>query len=314
MNTIGVLTPCWNEEATIVFTIASLIDVVDHYVVVDSGSTDCTVALIKHFFAEHIRNGKLILLEYGHTNFDMGKVRNAGIKIIRDAQCDFFLKIDADDVFYSDGAHAMMEVARGLSKNVTLYCINQWELYQYRHVTTKDWLGALVEDINGRIDSTNPHFMCSRIPPAANPHPSNFPKRYEGSYGHARIYNVRNAVAAGKWTDEAQGKVGEDIHHPGLPRVCIGNNGLEWIVHYGWARPLEKKLEKGRAWYGISKEREDVRVDRLHTTWKYMGVYNIDKLQYGDLCWPHNVIFPFNRHPEVVTQYAHRILDFLNAH
>ncbi len=309
MNKVGSLTVCKDEEACIVFCIASLIDYVDHYVVVDSGSTDKTLFLIKKMFAKDLKEGKLRLIEYGALpDYDISKPKNIGIAALKETGCDYFIRLDADDVFYREGAQKAVEIARNLDPSVTMFCINHWELYQYKLQNTSEWLDAIESDVSGMdTDYNGGQFMCLRIPPGGDPRPHMFPKRFEGSYGHARIYKTQGAVSIGKWTDEAWGVgPGEDIAHPGMKKVCIGNNGEEWIVHYGWARPMDKKLNKMSTWEGEGKERQDPRVDTIHEKWKFVNIPNMDKITYGNQCWPHNVVFPFNDHPEVFHEYYDR--------
>jgi len=299
------MTPCWNEESTIIFTIASLLPYVDHYVVVDSGSTDGTLELIKAIFAEEIKSGKLNLIEYGPLeDFDISKPKNAAIEAIRAAGCSHFIRLDADDVFYDKGAQKAVKAARGLKEDVTLFTINHWELYQNKAHTTLEWFNQL---------ETNNGWWCLRMPPGANPTMSGYPHRFDGSYGHARIYKADGAISSGKWTDEAWGKgPGEDIGHPGIRRKCIGNHD-EDIVHYGWARPMEKKLKKGAIWTGDDKARDDPRIDRMEKLWENVMVENIGRATYGIKYWPRNIIFPFTKHPEVVGRVLPKIREVFNA-
>lgn len=313
---IGGLTPCWNEEATIAFCVGSLLPYVDHYVVVDSGSTDKTLPLLRRLFKDEIDSGKLVIIEYGPLeDFDISKPKNTAIAKLKELGCDYFIRLDADDIFYNKGAAQAVEVARSLNSDVTMFCINHWELYQYLFDTTDNWLSAILEDLDdveNNLQRANPNFLCLRIPPGADPRPHMFPKRFEGSYGHARIYKTDGAVSMGKWTDEAWGKgPGEDIGHPGLRKVCIGNTE-EWIVHYGWARPMQKKLAKMKVWEGEGKERQDPRVDSIHRLWPYTAEYNVDKITYGNKYWPKNLVFPFNKHPEIFTELGERVRGIIN--
>lgn len=307
MIKVGGLTPCWNEEATIVFCIASLLPYVDHYVVVDSGSTDKTLMLIKSIFAKELESGKLILIEYGPLDdFDISKPKNAAIQKLRELGCSRFIRLDADDVFYDAAAKKAVETARELSDDVTLFTINHWELYQNVAVSTVDWLDNIKRDLR-KEPFQSPRFWCLRMPPGANPTQSGYPNRFDGSYGHARIYKTDGAVSIGKWTDEAKGVgPGEDIHHPGLKRVCIGNHD-EGIVHYGWARPMNKKINKGLIWNGEGKEKADPRVDGIEKQWMQVPLANIDRLTYGIKFWPHSIIFLFNKHPEAVEKYVDEV-------
>lgn len=313
MNKIGALTPCWNEEATIAFCVGSLLPYVDNYVVVDSGSTDRTIPLLRHIFANEIASGKLIIIEFGPLwDFDISKPKNLGIQKLRELGCNNFIRLDADDVFYREGAQKASDIARSLSNDVTMFCINHWELYQYKLKTTSQWLEGIAGDISNNPSFFNSgRFMCLRIPPGADPRPHMWPKRFEGSYGHARIYRTDGAISVGKWTDEAWGiGPGEDIAHPGVKRNCIGNTE-EWIVHYGWARPMEKKLEKMRIWEGEGKERQDPRVDRIQNEWKLVDELNVDKITYGNKYWPQNIVFPFNKHPEIYSELLYSVRSFI---
>jgi glycosyltransferase involved in cell wall biosynthesis len=297
---IGALTACWCEEATIIFTIASLLPHVDYYVVVDSGSTDKTLELIKKCFEEELKSGKLNLIEYGPLeDFDISKPKNAAIEAIREAGCSHFIRLDADDVFYDKGAKKAVKAAHALKENVTMFTINHWELYQNTAHTTLEWLDQLEE---------NKNWLCLRMPPGANPTMSGYPHRFDGSYGHARIYKVEGAVSNGKWTDEAWGLgPGEDIGHPGLRRNCIGNHD-EDIVHYGWARPMQKKLKKGQIWRGES----DPRIDGIEKAWENVEAEDIGRTSYGMKYWPRSIIFPFTKHPEVVERMLPQVREILN--
>ena len=73
---IGALTVARDEEATIIYTIASLLPFVDHYVVIDTGSIDRTVVLIKKIFKDELKR-KLCLIEYGALeDWDISKPKN----------------------------------------------------------------------------------------------------------------------------------------------------------------------------------------------------------------------------------------------
>jgi len=300
---IGALTATLNEVATIVFTIDSLIEHVDHYVLVDSGSTDGTTQLIKEIFSHEITDGKLHLIEYGPLpDYDISKPKNAAIDLLRKLGCDRFIRLDGDDVFYDAGAWKAANTARELNNDVTLFTINHWELYQNQLYSTTDWLESL------RKRDSNP-FLCMRMPPGGDPSIRSFPNRFDGSYGHARIYLTDGALSVGKWTDEAKGTgPGEDIHHPTKTRVCIGNHD-EDIVHYGWARPMAKKLEKGRIWTGEGNEMADPRVSGLEKQWPIISESNISRMSYGMKFWPNYILFPFTKHPEAIYRNIDEVID-----
>ena len=280
MRKVGAMTCCLNEEATIAFTIGSLIDHVDVYVVVDTGSTDRTLDLIESIFENDILSGKLILVKYGPLHdYDISKPKNVAIRMLKEEGCYNFIRLDGDDVFYDMGAAKSVESARTLNEQIVLYTINHWELYQNIAMTTGEWLSNITCDLIELDDSISidkNRFWCMRMPPGADPTPNSYPHRFDGSYGHARIYRINGAMSIGKWTDEAWGVgPGEDIHHPGFPRITSGNHD-ELIVHYGWARPMNKKISKGEIWSGKNKATDDPRINRMENTWGQVKDLNID--------------------------------------
>ncbi|TFH25722.1 glycosyltransferase [Candidatus Bathyarchaeota archaeon] len=314
MRKVAGITPVWNEEACVVFALASLLPYVDFYVLVDSGSTDQTLPLVRHFFDKEIESGKLVILEHDlPKGFDISIPKNAAINVIREAGYDYMIRLDGDDVFYADGAKKTVELVQEIPSDITKYTVNHWELYQYKAKTTLDFLDAITQDLFGSNKTPDdPNFMCLRIPPAFDSRPETYPKRYEGAYGHARIYRVDGAVSKGRWHEETFGNPGDDIYYD--REKVIGAGGYsDWIVHYGWARPLDKKMEKAKVWVGEGKEEEDIRVNRIHKEWVYLKKYNLDNQDYGDHCWPHKIIFPFDAHPEVVYARAGEVAEFLRT-
>lgn len=306
---IGALTPCFNEEATIIFCVASLLPHVDKYVVVDSGSTDKTLSLLYSIFDKEISDGRLHVIEYGKLkDFDISRPKNVAIEWLRTQDIDYFIRLDADDVFYNCGAKEAVDFCHSLDDSVTIGAINHWEMYQYEVEGTKEWLmhlgSSLLERDRRPLKDV---FYCLRIPsmPRQN--------RYNGSYGGAYVYKADGAYAAGKWTDEARGFPAENIHNSKYTRRCVGNSCKETIVHYGWARPLRKKREKGAIWYGVGKEEDDVRVNRLHLSplWTVVNDWNVDKITYAEKYWPKNIIFPFDNHPEVIEKFIQKVYNII---
>jgi glycosyltransferase involved in cell wall biosynthesis len=297
---IGALTCCWNEQTTIAYTIGSLLPFVDCYVVVDTGSDDHTLKIIKTMYEKDIKYGKLILIEYGKLeDFDISKPKNEAIQTLRAEGCHRFIRLDADDVFYSNGALKAAETARNLPDDVTLFTINHWELYQNKYQNSLDWTEGLIKESLGL---KKPDFLCMRIPPS-------YEGRFTGSYGHARIYRTEGAMSLGKWTDEAWGKgPGEDIGHPGYKRNCIGDYS-ENIVHYGWARPMDKKMRKNKIWTHDGDP--DPRVTGLEDRWEVLDKPNLDRMTYGFNFWPKQILFPFTQHPEIVTALAPTVRELL---
>lgn len=297
---LGALTVCLNEEATIVYTIASLLPYIDHYVVVDTGSTDKTLMLIKKIFKSELEHRKLCLIEYGPLpDYDISKPKNEAIETLRAEGCSRFIRLDADDVFFNIGAQWAANKARELPDDITLFTINHWELYQFSYQNSTDWTLGLIDGIAQNMANG---FYCMRIPPS-------YDGRFTGSYGHARIYKTEGAVSRGKWTDEAWGNgPGEDIGHPGQRRKCIGCPD-ELIVHYGWARPMEKKMAKNKIW--ASPGDIDPRVKGLEQRYEFVPEINLDRFTYGFKYWPRQLLFPFTQHPESVQMFAPQVAELL---
>jgi len=297
---VGALTCCRNEMTTIAYTIASLLPFVDCYVVIDTGSDDHTLKIIKTLFDKEIKYGRLVLIEYGSLeDYDISKPKNEAIETLRAEGCGRFIRLDGDDVFFLKGAQEAAQTARELPDDVTLYTINHWELYQNKYANSLSWTEGLVAEAAGL---KKPDFYCMRIPPS-------YEGRFTGSYGHARIYRTEGAVSLGKWTDEAWGTgPGEDIGHPGCRRKCIGNYN-EDIVHYGWARPMDKKLHKNNIW--THGEAIDLRVTGLEKKWEVLDKPNLDRMTYGFNWWPKQILFPFTNHPEVVLGMAPMVRELL---
>lgn len=314
MNSIAGMTPVWNEEACVVFTLASLLPYVDFYVLVDSGSTDQTLPLVRYFFNKEIKSGKLVILEHDlPEGFDISIPKNAAINLIREAGYSHIIRLDGDDVFYQDGAKKTVEIAKELPSNVTKYTVNHWELYQYKAKTTLNFLDTIISDLySSQKTPEDPNFWCLRIPPGFDPRPQMEPHKYDGSYGHARIYRVNGAVSKGRWHEETFGNPGDDIYYESENIRGAGGDS-DWIAHYGWARPLDKKMEKAKVWVGEGKEEEDIRVNRIHKEWVNLKKYNLTNQEYGDYCWPHKVIFPFDKHPEVVFNLVGEVAEFLRG-
>lgn len=97
---IGAITVCIDEQTTIAYTIASLLPFIDCYVVVDTGSSDHTIKIIKTLFEKELKFGKLILIEYGLLDdFDISKPKNEAIETLRAEGCNRFIRFDSGTQF-----------------------------------------------------------------------------------------------------------------------------------------------------------------------------------------------------------------------
>tara|TARA_B100000900_G_scaffold259070_1_gene220826 strand:- start:6922 stop:9036 length:2115 start_codon:yes stop_codon:yes gene_type:complete len=85
-----------NESAIITRLLDSVISLIDHYVICDTGSTDNTTQLIDDYFKDKNINGKIIYNPF--ENF--GKTRSYSLaQCLHEPNSDFVLLLDADMIF-----------------------------------------------------------------------------------------------------------------------------------------------------------------------------------------------------------------------
>ena len=98
--TISVIIPCYNSEKTITTCIKSVLaqtDRVDEIIVVDDGSTDKSVNVVKDLFQSTSSLTKLILHE--QRNSGPSAARNKGIQLSISSHVAF---LDSDDEWFLD--------------------------------------------------------------------------------------------------------------------------------------------------------------------------------------------------------------------
>lgn len=260
---VAVMTVTLNEAVCIAFTLAPFLETADLVIVVDTGSDDGTPEIVSRLFAEHISAGRLELVQLGRLpNYEVSIARQRALDIARAHGCGMILKIDGDDVFYRRGAALLTTLARHVKPRVThLRCWNH-ELYQFHAVTDSEFLAALRA---GGQDFYRMSFT---------------PCQY-------RAYRVLDdTYADGRWADEAAGGRPEDIIVPEPHRVL----SLPVIAgaHYGWAKPVQRKLDKCRAWRWSEPEHPYVRSLQDTDSWGAP-------------------IEPFSHHPESVPEWIDRL-------
>ena len=233
---VGVMTCALDEVACAAFTVGAFVDLVDLYVFVDTGSVDGTPELVRSLYARAVSGDRLVVEQLGPLpDHDISIARNRALDILRERGIDYFLKIDADDVFYEAGAARLVALARDVTGDVTHVSCSNHELYQWEAEDTREWLDC--------IRLRRPVFWEMPFLPS-----------------HERIFAVAGAQAHGKWGDEAAGLPAEGIAYT-RPAVHVDTGEL-LAAHYGWARPVKRKREKLSAWCGDPNG--DPRVDRLH--------------------------------------------------
>ena len=98
--TISVIIPCYNSEKTILACLKSVLvqsDRVDEIIVVDDGSTDKSVAILKKLFQSEDSSIKFILFE--QKNSGPSVARNKGIQLSTSNHVAF---LDSDDEWFLD--------------------------------------------------------------------------------------------------------------------------------------------------------------------------------------------------------------------
>ena len=284
--TVGAMTICKDEESVIPFCIASLLPVVDLHVVVDTGSVDKTLDLIKHFFSDEIRSGKLLVFRrIPVEKWNMSEARNLALTEFRKAGIDYWIKADADEVFYTNELAKVVARARDGTPLRELHTY-KYELYQYKAVEDETWLQAIIDDVSGQsqgvfLDRDMTKHGTAGRPPA----------------GHPTIRPVAGAVAVGKWTDEAatKGRIAEGVMYPqGCPGEYVEWGDNRVMAHYGWARPVEIKRTKEAVWKAATDNRPtNHRVETLQDT---------EDGQY---------LLPWNNHPQAVHDIASELKEVL---
>lgn len=272
-KSIASMTMCYNEESTVAFTIGSCLDCFDYVVMVDTGSEDKSVSLIKSLFSKDIESGKLILHEIPKLeNWDISVARKRALATISGLGCDYFVKADADEVFDMYNVIDLITFIETLPPVVNGIITWHHELYQEIANTRDEFLDML---------KTNDGFW-EMVP--------------ESDYNQMKVFRVKGATCMGKWTDEAKGLRPEGtFYKEGYHAAMLQK---QFSTHYGWARPIAKKIEKAKVWRGpdgnnVGIEKED-RIKGLFET-------NSRKLA------------PFRNHPPAIEKYIDDVLKFFKG-
>jgi hypothetical protein len=229
---IAVMTISLNEESTLIFTVGALLDHVDLYIVIDTGTVDNSVHALRKLFPLEVASGKF-LIHQTKVGISMSEARNLALDLARQHRCTHILKIDADDVFYNNGAAQVVRIIRSMPRDIQLIWVPQWELVQWTANTTSEWLKSVESDIWG-----GELLMQGR-----------FFRKTDRIYGHDRVYLLTDDLQAkGSWADEAHGLPAESLYHSKRGKFMFLVSDEPLIIHYGWARPLQQLERKEKLW------------------------------------------------------------------
>tara|TARA_R110000765_G_scaffold336654_2_gene426983 strand:+ start:775 stop:1731 length:957 start_codon:yes stop_codon:yes gene_type:complete len=113
---LSIIIPLYNAENYIVETIHSVLrEIPDNVevIVVNDGSTDNSIELIKNKFSSQLNAGKLLLLE--QPNSGVSVARNTGID---QSKGDYITFVDADDLLFEDYYTSVFSVIKSLSPDI----------------------------------------------------------------------------------------------------------------------------------------------------------------------------------------------------
>jgi hypothetical protein len=135
-----------NEEHTLPRLAASLDGQLDHWVIVDTGSTDRTVEVVREVFAGV--DGKIVEDEWR----GYGPSRNVALEAAR-AHCDFVLTLDADDTFHGTIDRDIADEFDGVEAEYHVDPLRYWVPRLVRSTTAWAWFGRAHEylGIEGRM-------------------------------------------------------------------------------------------------------------------------------------------------------------------
>jgi len=135
-----------NEERTLPRLAASLDGQIDHWVIVDTGSTDRTVEVAREVFGGV--PGQVVEDEWR----GYGPSRNVALRTAR-AQCDFVLTLDADDTLHGSIDRGIAEEFDGVEAEYHVDPLRYWVPRLVRSTTEWAWYGRAHEylGLEGRL-------------------------------------------------------------------------------------------------------------------------------------------------------------------
>ncbi len=141
-----------NESHIILRCLESVKDMIDYWVISDTGSTDNTQQIIRDFFTEHQIPGEL----HEHPWKDFSHNRNLALELARD-KADYLLMMDADDQFIHPPNFRFSNLTEG---SYYINCVLKNITYARRHLIRTDlpwkWEGVIHEYLECNQPYTTP--------------------------------------------------------------------------------------------------------------------------------------------------------------
>ena len=113
---LSIIIPLYNAENYIVETIHSVLSEIPdnvEVIIVNDGSTDNSIELIKNKFSPQLNSGKLLLLQ--QPNSGVSVARNTGIE---NSKGDYITFVDADDLLFEDYYDAVLSLINKVSPDI----------------------------------------------------------------------------------------------------------------------------------------------------------------------------------------------------
>lgn len=164
-----------NEANWVWYSIMSVIDFVDEFIIFDTGSTDNTVEIIKSIVTDDKYRNKIIFEEKGEVSIQ--KIKDIRQEQINRTKTDYFFVIDGDEIWYKETLNNIRMQLNTADKRIELLWIRMLmvagDIKHIRdakrekyHMQLRDWEGRMVYESTGaytiRIYSMHiPGINCS---------------------------------------------------------------------------------------------------------------------------------------------------------
>ncbi len=148
-----------DEEHVITRCLESVKDVIDYWVISDTGSSDKTKQIIKDFFAKHKIPGELHEHEWKNFSHNRNLALDAAQK-----KSDYIFMMDADDELMHDDNFRFKQLTEG---SYFINCILKGYTYARRHLIKSDmpwkWVGVIHEHLECRLPYSTPVYPTGHI-------------------------------------------------------------------------------------------------------------------------------------------------------